>query len=72
MPFLNRMPIDRYIDSYWMIYCPDSYNIWDIDQSIRVLVNKILQFSDLYEEVDEEKQRMAHEKKKKEELEKEE
>jgi len=55
MPFLNRMPIDRYIDSYWMIYCPDSYNIWDIDQSIRVLVNKILQFSDLFEEVDKEK-----------------
>ena len=58
MPFLNRMPIDRYIDSYWMIYCPDSYNIWEVDQSIRVLVNKIMQFSDLFEEVKLERDKM--------------
>ena len=25
---INRAPIDRYIDSFWLLNCPEKYSVW--------------------------------------------
>ena len=37
--------MDRYIDSYWMVNCPNSYSMWEIYAAVRILINNIMKFS---------------------------
>mmetsp|Transcript_19028 Transcript_19028/g.29178 ORF Transcript_19028/g.29178 Transcript_19028/m.29178 type:complete len:82 (+) Transcript_19028:1196-1441(+) len=42
--FLNQRKIDKFIDNYWFMKCPQGYNRWEIDESIRQLIRKIFLF----------------------------
>ena len=44
--------MDRYIDSYWMVNCPNSYSMWEIYAAVRILINNIMKFSNQHYELE--------------------
>lgn len=41
--YVNKTPIDKYIDNYWMMNCPDNHSASQNDQAMAKLISKLLQ-----------------------------
>ena len=41
-PFINKHPIDDYIDEFWSRKCPERYSVLEINEAVRDLMHEIL------------------------------
>jgi len=46
---MNHNPIDDYIDNFWLMNCPDSYSVGQINQSVYNMLHQLF----LLKEIDE-------------------
>ena len=40
--YLNRFLIDRYLDSYWLINCPEEYALSVVDNEVRTILRDLM------------------------------
>ena len=43
--YLNKSLMDRYIDSFWMINCPTTYSLREVEAAVRTLIKNIMKYS---------------------------
>lgn len=39
--YQNTTLIDKYLDNYWMVKCPDTYSVSDVNQAVYTLFHQI-------------------------------
>jgi hypothetical protein len=42
--YSNKYPIDKYIDDYWFLNCPDSLNVATVNEKVYRLIHEVMMY----------------------------
>ena len=56
-PYINQYPIDRFIDEYWLMNCPDSKSIGEINKEMSNLLHRLYCLQAGFATLEQERQR---------------